>query len=121
MGPQSRQNLVTSKSKEGVMAARARDVVPVSTVRRCPAGLAEAVTRQGGERISAGDGGRGTAPADGGDPDADLELDAEHALLVLVQGALEGLEDMARGRVLGEDELDHAATAAPALTSRHRG
>lgn len=41
-------------------------------------------------------------------------LETEHAGLVLVQGALEGLEDLAAGRVLDEAELDRALAAAPA-------
>jgi predicted transcriptional regulator len=34
--------------------------------------------------------------------------DAEHERLMLVQAALEGLEDVAAGRVLDEAELDQA-------------
>jgi len=41
-------------------------------------------------------------------------LEAERAGLVLVQGALEGLEDLATGRLLDEGELDRALAVAPA-------
>jgi hypothetical protein len=40
--------------------------------------------------------------------------DVEQAALMLVQSALEGLEDLAADRVLDEAELDRALSAAPA-------
>lgn len=40
-------------------------------------------------------------------------LEAENARLVLVQGALDGLEDHTAGRVLDEAELDRALSARP--------
>ncbi|MFN3415558.1 MAG: hypothetical protein ACK4ZD_04505 [Caldimonas sp.] len=43
----------------------------------------------------------------------DAALEAEHAGLVLVQAALEGLEDLAAGRVLDEAALDQALAAPP--------
>jgi len=46
-------------------------------------------------------------------PDRLTEL-AEHAGLVLVQGAIDGLEDVAVGRVLDEGELDKALADVPA-------
>ena len=45
-------------------------------------------------------------------------LEAEHTGLVLVQGALDGLEDLAAGRVLDEAALDRALSAAPARTRK---
>lgn len=40
-------------------------------------------------------------------------LEAETARLVLVQGALDGMEDLTAGRVLDEAELDRALSARP--------
>lgn len=44
--------------------------------------------------------------------------ETEHAGLVLVQGAIEGLEDLAAGRVLHKAELDRALSAAPTRTRK---
>jgi hypothetical protein len=46
-------------------------------------------------------------------PISEVDL-AEHAGLVLVEGALEGLEDAAAGRVLDEADLDRILADAPA-------
>ena len=45
--------------------------------------------------------------------DYDHVLETEHAGCVLAQAALEGLEDLAAGRVLDEGKLDRAIPAAP--------
>jgi hypothetical protein len=44
-------------------------------------------------------------------PDAFQTLEAENAGLVLLLGGLEGLEDLAAGRVLDEAELDRELAA----------
>jgi len=41
-----------------------------------------------------------------------MSLKAANAELILVQAALEGLEDLAAGRVLDEAELDEALSVA---------
>jgi hypothetical protein len=45
-------------------------------------------------------------------------LEAEHAGLLLVQGALEGLEDLEAGRVLEEADLDQALALTRAKPRR---
>ena len=42
-----------------------------------------------------------------------MSLKAANAELILVQAALDGLEDLATGRVLDEAELDEALSVAP--------
>lgn len=61
-----------------------------------------------------------TSEARAGRAEDAVRQGAEHAGLVLVHGALAALEDMAAGRILGEEELDRALAAAPAPTSRER-
>lgn len=105
------------------MGLRARDVVPISEARTRLTELAEDVVGHGHEKLLTKDGASYVALVDARKLDYYHALEAEHASLVLLHGALEGLEDVAAGRVLDEAELDQAlslATAsAPASTSAH--
>ncbi|TWO71135.1 type II toxin-antitoxin system Phd/YefM family antitoxin [Caenimonas sedimenti] len=96
------------------MALRASDVVPISEARARLTELAEDVVGQGSEKLLTKNGASYVALVDARKLDYYHALEAEHAGLVLVQGALEGLEDIAAGRVLNEAELDRAVAPAPA-------
>lgn len=98
------------------MGVRAVDVVPISEARARLTELAEDVVGQGTEKLLTKNGASYVALVDARKLDYYHALEAEHAGLVLVQGALEGLEDLAAGRVLREEELDQ--TLAPAARPR---
>lgn len=103
------------------MALRSSDVVPISERRARLTELAEDVVGQGHEKLLTRNGASYVALVDARKLDYCHALEAEHAGLVLVQAALEGLEDLAAGRVLGEAELDRALSAAPVKRSRRQG
>jgi PHD/YefM family antitoxin component YafN of YafNO toxin-antitoxin module len=96
------------------MGVRASDVVPISEARARLTELAEDVVGQGTEKLLTKNGASYVALVDARKLDYYHALEAEHAGLVLVQGALEGLEDLASGRILSEDELDQALALPPA-------
>jgi PHD/YefM family antitoxin component YafN of YafNO toxin-antitoxin module len=100
------------------MGVRASDVVPISEARARLTELAEDVVGQGTEKLLTKNGASYVALVDARKLDYYHALEAEHAGLVLVQGALEGLEDLAAGRILSEEELDQALAASPAPKSR---
>ena len=104
------------------MGVRASDVVPISEARARLTELAEDVVGQGTEKLLTKNGASYVALVDARKLDYYHALEAEHAGLVLVQAALEGLEDVAAGEVLDEAELDRALAAAErAPRSRSRG
>ena len=96
------------------MSLRASDVVPISEARARLTELAEDVVGQGSEKLLTKNGASYVALVDARKLDYYHALEAEHAGLVLVQGALEGLEDLAAGRVLDEAEIDRALATFPA-------
>jgi hypothetical protein len=100
------------------MALRASDVVPISEARSRLTELAEHVVGHGSEKLLTKNGASYVALIDARKLDYYHALEAEHAGLVLVQAALEGLEDLAAGRVLDEAELDLAL--APARVGRRK-
>ncbi len=119
-GVSQRQTLhypLTNSLKDAVMGVRASDVVPISEARARLTELAEDVVGQGTEKLLTKNGASYVALVDARKLDYYHALEAEHAGLVLVQGALEGLEDLAAGRILSEEELDQALAAAPASKS----
>ena len=100
------------------MRLRASDVVPISEARARLTELAEEVVGQGTEKLLTKNGASYVALVDARKLDYYHALEAEHAGLVLVQGALEGLEDLAAGRVLDEAEIDRALANAPVRTRK---
>jgi len=96
------------------MRVRASDVVPISEARARLTELAEDVVGQGTEKLLTKNGSSYVALVDARKLDYYHALEAEHAGLVLLQGALEGLEDLAAGRILSEEELDQALALPPA-------
>ena len=90
------------------MGVRAADVVPISEARARLTELAEDVVGGGGEKVLTKNGASYVALVDARKLDYYHALEAEHAGLVLVQGVLEGLEDLAAGRLLEDSELDQA-------------
>jgi PHD/YefM family antitoxin component YafN of YafNO toxin-antitoxin module len=100
------------------MGVRASDVVPISEARARLTELAEDVVGQGTEKLLTKNGASYVALVDARKLDYYHALEAEHAGLVLVQGALEGLEDLAAGRILSEEELDQALALPPARKSK---
>ena len=96
------------------MSLRASDVVPISEARARLTELAEDVVDRGAEKLLTKNGASYVALVDARKLDYYHALEVEHAGWVLVQGALEGLEDLAAGRVLDEAELDRALSAVPA-------
>lgn len=95
------------------MSLRAIDVVPISEARARLTELAADVVGHGTEKLLTKNGAGYVALIDARKLDYYHALEAEYAGLVLVQGALEGLEDLAAGRVLDEAELDRALSARP--------
>lgn len=102
------------------MSLRASDVVPISEARARLTELAEDVVGRGSEKLLTKNGASYVALVDARKLDYYHALEAEHAGLVLVQAALEGLEDLAAGHVLDETELDLALAPAPAVRSRKK-
>lgn len=95
------------------MRLRASDVVPISEARARLTELAEDVVGRGTEKLLTKNGASYVALVDARKLDYYHALEAEHAGLVLVEAALEGLEDLAAGRVLDEAALDRALSGAP--------
>jgi PHD/YefM family antitoxin component YafN of YafNO toxin-antitoxin module len=93
------------------MSLRASDVIPISEARARLTELAEDIVGRGTEKLLTKNGASYVALVDARKLDYYHALEAEHAGLVLVQAALEGLEDLAAGRVLDEAELDRALSA----------
>lgn len=102
------------------MPLRASDVVPISEARARLTELAEDVVGQGVEKLLTKNGASYVALVDARKLDYYHALEAEHAGLVLVQGALEGLEDLAAGRLLGEAEVDEALSRSPVRPRKRR-
>lgn len=90
------------------MGVRAADVVPISEARARLTELAEDVVGHGSEKVLTKNGASYVALVDARKLDYYHALEAEHSGLVLVQAALEGLEDLAAGRLLDDSELDQA-------------
>ena len=102
------------------MGVRARDVVPISEARARLTELAEEVVGQGTEKLLTKNGASWVALVDARKLDYYHALEAEHAGLVLAQAALDGLDDLAAGRVLDEAELDQALRPGPASAAQRR-
>src|SRR5574337_45191 len=100
--------------KEDAVTLRASDVVPISEARARLTELAADVVGHGTEKLLTKNGASYVALIDARKLDYYHALETEHAGWVLGQAALEGLEDLAAGRVLTEAELDRALSAAPA-------
>lgn len=88
------------------MGLRASDVVSFSDARARLTELAEDVVNHGTEKLLTKNGASYVALVDARKLDYYHALEAEHAGLVLAQAAVEGLEDVAAGRLLTETELD---------------
>lgn len=88
------------------MGVRAVDVVPISEARARLTELAEDVVGHGTEKVLTKNGASYVALVDARKLDYYHALEAEHAGLVLVQAALEGLQDVEAGRVVEDAELD---------------
>jgi PHD/YefM family antitoxin component YafN of YafNO toxin-antitoxin module len=95
------------------MGVRASDVVPISEARARLTELAEDVVGHGKEKLLTKNGASYVALVDARKLDYYHALEAEHAGLVLAQAALEGLEDLAAGRVVNEPDLDRALAPRP--------
>lgn len=102
------------------MSVRARDVVPISEARARLTELAEDVVGRGSEKLLTKNGASYVALVDARKLDYYHALEAEHAGLVLVQAALEGLDDLAAGRVLDDAELEQALSPAARPRSRKK-
>jgi hypothetical protein len=96
------------------MGVRESDAVPIGEAQASLTALAEDAVPQGAEKLLTKNGASDVALADARRREHCRALEAEHAGLVLVQGALEGLEDLAAGRILSEEELDQALALPPA-------
>lgn len=94
------------------MGVRAADVVPISEARARLTELAEDVVGNGNEKVLTKNGASYVALVDARKLDYYHALEAEHAGLVLVHAALEGLEDVAAGRILDEAEIDKELAAS---------
>jgi prevent-host-death family protein len=90
------------------MVLRASDVVPISEARARLTELAEEVVGKGTEKLLTKNGASYVALVDARKLDYYHALESEHAGLVLGHAALEGLEDIAAGRVLDEPGIDRA-------------
>ncbi|MEO6278838.1 type II toxin-antitoxin system Phd/YefM family antitoxin [Roseateles sp.] len=95
------------------MSIRSSDVVPISDARARLTELAEDVVSAGREKVLTKNGSSYVALVDARKLDYYHALEAEHGHLMLGQGALEGLADLASGRVVDDSLLD-AALALPA-------
>jgi PHD/YefM family antitoxin component YafN of YafNO toxin-antitoxin module len=100
------------------MRVRASDVVPISEARARLTELAEDVVGRGSEKVLTKNGASYVALVDARKLDYYHALEAEHAGLVLVQSALEGLDDLAAGRVVEDSELDRALSIGRAKPRR---
>jgi PHD/YefM family antitoxin component YafN of YafNO toxin-antitoxin module len=104
--------------KESAVTLRASDVVPISEARARLTELAEDVVGHGAEKLLTKNGASYVALVDARKLDYYHALETEHAGWVLAQAALEGLEDLAAGRVLDEADLDRALSAPPARSRK---
>ncbi|GAB3650732.1 type II toxin-antitoxin system Phd/YefM family antitoxin [Ramlibacter alkalitolerans] len=102
------------------MGVRAADVVPISEARARLTELAEDVVGRGSEKVLTKNGASYVALVDARKLDYYHALEAEHAGLVLLQDALEGLGDLAAGRVVEDSALD-AALAIGRAKPRKKG
>lgn len=100
------------------MGLRASDVVPISDARARLTELAEEVVNHGSEKLLTKNGASYVALVDARKLDYYHALEAEHAGLVLLQAAVEGLEDIAAGRVISEAELDRALAPTKSKTRK---
>ena len=96
------------------MTVLVRDIVPISEARARLTELAEEVVERGTEKLLTKNGHGYVALVDARKLDHYHALEQEHAGLVLMQDALTGLQDVAEGRLLNEDELDQALCAVSA-------
>lgn len=103
------------------MGVRACDVVPISEARARLTELAEEVVGCGAEKLLTKNGASYVALVDARKLDYYHALEAEHGSLVLAQAAVEGLTDLAAGRVLSEAQLDHALARGNAKTKLSQG
>lgn len=103
------------------MVLRAIDVVPISEARARLTELAEEVVGRGTERLLTKNGASYVALVDARKLNYYHALEAEHGSLVLAQAAVEGLTDLAAGRVLSEAQLDHALASGHAKTKLPQG
>jgi prevent-host-death family protein len=104
---------------ESVMGVRAADVVPISEARARLTELAQDVVDRGSEKVLTKNGASYVALVDARKLDYYHALEAEHAGLVLVNAALDGLHDLDAGLVHDEDELDRLV-APPRTRSRKK-
>ena len=100
------------------MGLRASDVVPISEARARLTELADDLVGHGTEKLLTKNDASHVALVDACKLDYCHALEAEHAGQVLVQDALESLEDLAAGRVLDEAELDGALSVAPSRSRK---
>lgn len=87
------------------MAIRASDIIPISEARARLTALAEAVVG-GAEKVLTKQGAAYVALVDARKLDDYHGLEADYAKLMLLGDALAGLQAVAHGEVLDEDELD---------------
>lgn len=95
------------------MSERIIDVIPISEAQVRLSELAADIVSHGTEKLLTNNGSAYVALVDARKLDYYHALEAEHASLVLLQGALNGLEDLAADRVLDETELDQALSIQP--------
>ena len=95
------------------MRLPAIDSVPISKARTRLTERAAEVVGNGSEKLLTKNGARYVALVDARKLDYYHALEAEHTGSLLVHSALEGLEDLAAGRVRDEAELDRALAASP--------
>lgn len=103
------------------MSLRAVDVVPISEARARLTELAEDVVGRGTEKLLTKNGASYVALVDARKLDYYHALEAEHGSLVLAQAAVDGLTDLATGRVLSEAQLDNALAGGNVKTRPPRG
>ncbi|MBC5767403.1 type II toxin-antitoxin system prevent-host-death family antitoxin [Ramlibacter albus] len=101
------------------MGIRAADVVPISEARARLTELAEDVVDHGSEKVLTKNGASYVALIDARKLDYYHALEEEYANLVLAQAALDGLEDVAAGRILSDKELDELLST-PARKARKK-
>ena len=103
------------------MGVRTIDVVPISEARARLTELAEEVAGRGAEKMLTKNGASYVALVDARKLDYYHALEAEHGSLVLAQAAVEGLTDLAAGRMLSESQLDDALAPKNAKTRLPQG
>jgi len=90
------------------MGVRSSDVVPISDARARLTELAEDVVSGGHEKVLTKNGSSYVALVDARKLDYYHALEAEHGHLILGQAALDGLADVAAGKVVEDADLDAA-------------